>query len=236
MITMRCAILDSQANETGVVAETLARAGHVCHVFVCAKTLMLQLQHQSFDMLIICLNCDDPSCADFVRAVRDCAGFGLPVMVVDSTSDEGAVERILDAGADDHVCKPATRGMLLSRVGALLRRAYRIDPRAVFEVFDGFRFDLISRRIFIEGREIDVTYLEFEVALLLFRHLGRSVSRMHMLEVIWKRNGPVRSRTVDAHVSLVRLKLGLRPDNGYRISAVYGYGYQLVKVTSLLTR
>ncbi len=75
--------------------------------------------------------------------------------------------------------------------------------------------------------EVATTAKEFHLALLLFRNIHRSLSRAHILEAVWGRNPDLPTRTLDAHISLVRGKLGLRPENGLRLSSVYSFGYRL---------
>jgi DNA-binding winged helix-turn-helix (wHTH) protein len=77
---------------------------------------------------------------------------------------------------------------------------------------------------------IDVTHKEFNLALLFFRNIGRPLSRAYIHEAIWVRETAVPSRTMDTHVSRVRNKLQLRPENGFRLVPVYSYGYRLEKL------
>ena len=72
----------------------------------------------------------------------------------------------------------------------------------------------------VKGKAMSVTQKEFELALLLFRGLGKPLSRAHIIETIWKQTADIPSRTMDTHVSGVRTKLGLRPENGYRLSCI----------------
>ena len=75
-----------------------------------------------------------------------------------------------------------------------------------------------------------MTQKEFSLALLFFRNIGRPLSRAYIHESVWVRENDVPSRTMDTHVSRVRNKLHLRPENGFRLVPVYSYGYRLEKL------
>ena len=75
-----------------------------------------------------------------------------------------------------------------------------------------------------------MTDKEFELAAFLFRNLGRLLSRGHLLEAVWGRNPDLATRTVDTHISRVRSKLNLRPENGFRLTPTYNFGYRLERI------
>ena len=68
---------------------------------------------------------------------------------------------------------------------------------------------------------------DFDLAVLLLRSLGRLLSRSYISEVVWGADAVVTSRTIDTHVSRIRLKLGLVPEYGWELKAVYAHGYRL---------
>jgi DNA-binding response OmpR family regulator len=84
----------------------------------------------------------------------------------------------------------------------------------------------------VKGNAVALAQKEFELALLLFRHVSRPLSRTHIRESVWKQDVDIPSRTIDTHISQIRAKLTLRPINGYRIAPIYSYGYRLEKVES----
>jgi len=116
------------------------------------------------------------------------------------------------------------------RRGSLLRRAYQLNTTALKEVFGEYEFDLGAKHVLVRGTAVAVTQKEFDLALLLFQHLSRPLSRAHILDVIWKQATEIPSRTMDTHVSMLRSKLGLRPEKGYRLTPIYGYGYRLERI------
>jgi DNA-binding response OmpR family regulator len=137
---------------------------------------------------------------------------------------------LLNLGADDYVVKPVSAGVLLARVNSLLRRAYPSKLPAVKEAFGDFEFDRSLEQVILRGNLMELTAKEFALALLLFQHLGRPLSRAHMSEMVWKQASDIPTRTIDTHISTLRAKLDLRPESGYRLTPIYGYGYRLERI------
>ncbi|HEY1995804.1 response regulator transcription factor [Paraburkholderia sp.] len=227
---MRIAVLDDDAAQADLVCQTLSAAGHICHAYAEGRALVHQLRRQTFDLLVLDWNVPDMSGEEVLRWVRESLSARLPVLFMTNRSRESDITSLLTTGADDYVVKPVSAGVLLARVAALLRRAYQLNATALKEVFGEYEFDLSARHVVVRGTAIAVTAKEFDLALLLFQHLSRPLSRAHILDVIWKRASEIPSRTMDTHISMLRAKLGLRPENGYRLTPIYGYGYRLERI------
>ena len=193
------------------------------------RTLVQHLPHQSFGLLVLDADVHDMPARDVLRGVRHDLSGHLPVLFMTSDTDETDIASILNAGADDYVVMPVLPAMLLARVDALLRTD-GVNPSEPRQVFGEYEFDLGAKRVWMHGRPVTVTQSEFELALLLFQHLGRPVSRTNILDVIGKRATGIPSHVMDALVSTLRAKLALRPENGYRLTPVHGYGYRLEAV------
>lgn len=116
------------------------------------------------------------------------------------------------------------------RVGMLLHVQNAREPVAHKEVFDEYEFERGSERVFVRGNFVMLTHKEFELALLLFKHVNRPLSRSNILAAIWKWDRDTPSRSMHTHISKVRTKLGLRPESGYRLTPLYGYGYRLDRI------
>jgi DNA-binding response OmpR family regulator len=153
----------------------------------------------------------------------------VPILFVTVRDSEQDIVFALEHGADDYMIKPVRRQELLARVHALLRRAYPVEEQKQLS-FPPFDIDLQRGEIRKEGTKIELTPKEFELAVTLFRNMGRLLSRGHLQETVWGRSGDLATRTVDTHVSQVRKKLDLRPESGYRVVPVYNYGYRLERL------
>jgi two-component system response regulator RegX3 len=151
----------------------------------------------------------------------------LFVTVRDSEQD---IVFALENGADDYMVKPARRQELLARVHALLRRAYPREEEKQLS-FPPFEIDVVRGEVRRGGEKIDLTPKEFELTVVLFRNVGRLLSRGHLQESVWGRSGDLVTRTVDTHVSQVRKKLDLRVETGFRVVPIYNYGYRLERIS-----
>lgn len=227
---MRICVLDDDLSQTEFVAQTLTAAGHLCQVFADGKSLIHELRRQPYDLLLLDWNMPEMPGDVVLQWVRKNLTTNLPVLFLTSRSVEADIVQMLNAGADDYILKPVSRPVLLARVEALLRRIYMQQHEVTQETYGIYRFDLTTQTALVSEAPAALTQKEFELALLLFRNLSRPLSRSHIRESVWRQDVDIPSRTIDTHVSQIRSKLVLRPQNGYRITPIYSYGYRLEKV------
>ena len=90
--------------------------------------------------------------------------------------------------------------------------------------------DSDRRSAIVSGQPAELAPKEFLLADYMLRNVGRLLSREHIYESVWGRNAPGHLRTVDQHVSQVRIKLKLMPQHGWKLSSVYQRGYRLERV------
>lgn len=227
---MRIAILDDDENLLKLTSVCLTEAGHTCHTFVSGKAMVHQLHRESFDLLVLDWQVPDLSGTEVLQWVREKLSATLPVLFMTSRSAEDDIVAGLAAGADDYMIKPIRKSELVARVNALLRRAYPQQTATEIASFGDYAFDLRGSRARLKGEALELTQKEFDLALLLFQNLGRPLSRAYILEAVWSRDIEIPSRTMDTHISRVRSKLDLRPENGFRLAPVYSYGYRLEQI------
>ena len=97
-------------------------------------------------------------------------------------------------------------------------------------MIDRYLFDPATAQIRVGEQNVVLKQKEFDLAVFLFKNIGRLLSRKHLLEAVWGIEAEVSSRSLDTHVSRLRMKLGLMPENGYRLAAIYSVGYRLEAV------
>jgi DNA-binding response OmpR family regulator len=88
----------------------------------------------------------------------------------------------------------------------------------------------------VKGEDISgLNGKEFDLALIMFRNLGRLLSRAHLIEAVWGIDADISSRSLDVYMSHVRSKLRLRAETGYKLVSVYNHGYRLEELAQTQT-
>ncbi|SMG60049.1 response regulator transcription factor [Paraburkholderia susongensis] len=224
---MRIALIEPDVQHAKLVDRLIFAGGHMCQHFTTSATFLLRATDEFFDLLITESWAGDHCAEDVIPLARSILP-GLPVMMMITEPRESQIVAALHAGADDCMSKPVRGPEMLARVEALQRRAgLRRPANRRRDVIGGYSFDAAHFAVAFRGLTVILTPKEFRLALLLFNNLARPVSRAHILETVWARRRDVKSRTIDTHASRVRSKLQLRPELGYSLVPVYGYGYQL---------
>lgn len=230
---MRIAVLDNDRSQADLICQVLNTAGHSCQFFDNGKEMLSQLRKDSTDLLVMDWPAGDNDAADVLRRAKEKMAPDAPAMFLVGNNAEDDIVTGMDAGANDYLVKPLRRNELVARVSALLRRAYPAQTGTEQLQFGSYVFETRPGRLLKDGNIIDVTQKEFYLALLFFRNIGRPLSRAYIHEAVWVRETAVPSRTMDTHVSRVRNKLQLRPENGFRLVPVYSYGYRLEKLGTM---
>jgi len=225
---MRIAILEDDPAQTELLTSWITDAGHEAYCHATGAGYLDALRHETFDLLIVDWNLPDITGPEVLGWVRENIDWHIPVLFMTSRDSEADIVLALEQGADDYMVKPVKQAETLARIHALERRAQAGNDESLAElVVQPFAFDLQERRVIVDGEPVELTNKEFELAVLLFRNIGRLMSRSYLLEKVWGTRAELNTRTVDTHVSRVRNKLGIRPQRGWRLSAVYQHGYRL---------
>jgi two-component system, OmpR family, response regulator RegX3 len=228
---MRIALLEDDPAQSDLVRLWLSGAGHICHSFDRSREFMRVLSHDSFDLLVLDWELPDVNGDEVLAWARANGHESVPVLFTTARNEEQDIVTALKAGADDYLVKPLRKEELLARISALGRRSGgRAAPRAGFRVGE-FEVDPNRRLVARDGQTIELTQKDFDLAAFLFRNVGNLVSRGHILETVWGRSPELNTRTVDTHISRLRTKLGLVPERGWRLSAIYQHGYRLEQLS-----
>ena len=230
---MRVALVEDDTHVGQLLCLWLKEAGHSSLHYLSGKPFLQDIAHESFDLVILDWMLPDTSGDQILAWVRENVDWPIPVIFVTARDSEEDIVQGLNLGADDYLTKPVRRNEFLARLNAVMRRTAPTLAKGEMLDMPPFRIDTVARRIARDGQYVELTQKEYELALFLFRNAGRLLSRRHLLESVWGHQSDLNTRTVDTHVSRLRTKLALLPEQGWRLSAVYNHGYRLERLNEV---
>ncbi|CAB3773892.1 response regulator transcription factor [Paraburkholderia humisilvae] len=231
---MRIAYLEDDPAQQELTSNMLKAHGYDCCAFSDGSRLIRRLRREHFDMLLLDWQVPGVTGHEVMVWARTHLNEPIPIIFATYRSLETDIVSALNAGADDYLVKPLRKAELLARVDALARRvrshqSQNMQPQLI-EV-GPYRIDPEKRSCMLHDVPIELTPREFDLTLLMFQYLGRILSREQIGGTVWGQPPGGISRTIDTHMSKVRAKLQLRPENGIRLLPVYGHGYRLELVS-----
>jgi DNA-binding response OmpR family regulator len=194
-----------------------------------AEEALVLMSERAPDLAILDVRLPGMSGFDLCRQMR--RTMSIPIMMLTARIDEIDTVLGLELGADDYVTKPFKPHILVSRVRALLRRAYGAlaggDVRQSQVHAGALRIDLERRRVYKEDRRIDLTATEFELLAFLARHPGIVFTRDALLREVWDYDNFVGDeKTINVHIRHLREKIEDQPEDPTHIITVRGVGYK----------
>jgi two-component system alkaline phosphatase synthesis response regulator PhoP len=178
------------------------------------------------DMVILDLMLPEMDGLEICKKIRNAPDTALlPVLMLTAKAEESDTIIGLELGADDYVTKPFSPKVLVTRVKALFRRLERADdPKRTSYAYGPLLVDLSRHEVLINGKEIPLTAKEFGLLEQLLHHPGRVLTRDVLLNAVWGYDYYGTTRTVDVHISRLKLKIPLLDD---AIISVKSLGYKL---------
>ena len=196
---------------------------------LCCKNIQETRQHlhqNKTDLLILDVNLPDGSGFDLLQEIRRTSD--LPVILLTANDLEMDIVSGLEQGANDYITKPFNILEVKARIKAIMRRAgsnhEEKEKAKTIEVGD-LKMDCASRRVFIAGREINLTAKEFDVLELLVFNPNKVYSRENLLNIVWGYEYPGDVRTVDVHIRRLREKIAANPSEPKYVHTKWGVGY-----------
>ncbi len=153
----------------------------------------------------------------------------IPIIMVTAKDEDMDKIMGLEYGADDYITKPFNILELKARIKAILRRSIKkaaadTKSRSTLKVRE-LELEYESRRVFINGKETNLTAKEFDLLELFMENQGKVYSREKLLDTVWGYDYPGDVRTVDVHVRRLREKIEANPSDPKYIFTKWGVGY-----------
>lgn len=227
---MKIALLEDDVNFANTVTAWLNEAGFDVTHFRSGLEFLRDFPQSYFDLCIFDSMLPDIKGSDVMESIKLRVGKLPPIVFLTAVNDEAEVVRVIDSGADDYIVKPVSKPILISRLNALLRRVKADGEPETYMEFNDLKIDFKKRVIKMEDQEVKLTDKELDLAFYFFRNQGVLLSRGHLMNIVWGASSEIETRKVDVHVSHLRTKLKLTPENQWKLSSIYQQGYRLERL------
>lgn len=220
----RIVIVEDEEDLLELIEYNLTKEGYEVIGFLNTKSVEQMLSEESVDLLIMDRNLPGVEGSEFVQGLRK-DGFSTPVIYLSAKVQESEIEEGFMRGADDYITKPFNMKELLLRIKAILRRTSKKVEEGILSYRD-LVLDRSSRTLSVDGKNVDVTKLEFNLLSEFIINKNSVLDRDYLLENVWDGAEEYQYKTVN--VAINRLKEKIDPDKSKNyIQTVRGVGYKL---------
>ncbi|MDQ6705038.1 MAG: response regulator transcription factor [Acidobacteriota bacterium] len=222
----RVAVVEDEAELAALVEYNLTRSGFQSRILPGARNTLEELESWKPDLIVLDVMLPGADGFDLCRQIRKTSSLArTPILFLTARSDE--VDRVLglEIGGDDYITKPFSPRELMARVKAHLRRG---EPEAEIQhvTIGPVELDRAGHRVFLAGKELELTSTEFRLLDFFVAHAGLAYSREQLLAEVWGEQHFVTPRTVDVHVRRLREHIEAQPDDPQFLVTVRGFGYR----------
>ncbi|HIU22852.1 MAG TPA: response regulator transcription factor [Candidatus Fimihabitans intestinipullorum] len=214
-------LVEDEENLNQLIKSYLTRAGYEVVNFLNGEDAMNYIGNEVHLWILDIMLGDQISGYDIIKKIRE---ESKDVPVIFTSARDQDLDKIigLELGSDDYVTKPYSPKELVLRVNNMMKRVYDNHPSDKV-TYEDYEINLSKRMVYQQGKEINLTTLEFDLLLLFINHKNKSFSRDDILKNVWGEDYFGSDRVVDDLVRRLRKKMP-----NLHINTLYGFGYRLI--------
>ncbi|MCD8018043.1 MAG: response regulator transcription factor [Clostridiales bacterium] len=221
MDKIRILVVDDEIRMRKLVGDLLKKENYnVLEAEDGVEALHLFFDEKNIDLILCDVMMPRMDGFEVVKEIRKYSK--VPIIMLTAKGDESDELTGFHLGADEYISKPFNSKILLARVGAILRRSNSLAAGEMIRS-GGIELDIAAHEARIDGKNIDLSYKEFELLTYFMQNQSYALSREKILNNVWKYDYLGDVRTIDTHVKKLRNKLG---EKGKYIRTIWGMGYK----------
>lgn len=225
----RILIVDDDEDLSFIISEMLENYGYQVSCAENGSKAFEMLSDNIYHLILLDINLPETTGFELCKELRKVSN--VPVIFASARTSE--TDRItgFDIGGDDYLPKPYSMQELLSRVNALIRRAYGFSEEEQIETFGNVTVNITSRTVTKDGQEVALSLREFDLLAFLCQHKNTAISKEKIISEVWGAFSLVEPSTLTVHIRWLREKLEDEPAKPKYIKTVYKVGYMLEDIT-----
>ena len=149
----------------------------------------------------------------------------MPVLMMSARTDDDSKILGMETGADDYIGKPFSIPLLVSKIKALLRRAYPDSENEVLS-YKNLKIDVSARSVFMDGKLLEITGKEFDILVYLMKHAGKVVDKNELFDEVWGYYSETEMNSLNVYIRWLREKIEKDPKEPELIKTVWRVGYK----------
>lgn len=220
-------IVEDDAKIRSFICYSLENEGFKYFTAKTAGEAMGKLISEHIDVLLLDLGLPDFDGMEVIKKVREWSE--IPIIVVSARDQEGEKAAALDAGADDYLTKPFSATELMARIRVALRHLHKLSQmqKTVYSV-GGLSMDFDKHLVYLDGTELHLTPMEYELLALLFRNIGKVLTTGGIIREIWGAAYGSDTQALRTLMASLRRKIEKNPGHPRYIITEIGVGYRLL--------
>lgn len=222
MNSIKILVVDDESRMRKLVKDFLVRKGYdVLEAGDGEEALEVFYRERNIALIILDVMMPKLNGWEVCREVRETSK--VPIIMLTAKGDESDELNGFELGADEYISKPFSPKILVARVEAILRRSGKAEEEESLLEMGGIVVDKTAHQVTVDGKEIELSFKEFELLTFFMENAGIALSREKILNNVWNYDYFGDARTIDTHVKKLRSKMG---EKGDYIRTIWGMGYK----------
>lgn len=216
---MRILVCDDELLIRELIRDYCINEGYDCDLAEDGSVAIDLCERNDYDLIIMDImmpNVDGLTAIKEIKKIKD-----IPTIMLSARKEEEDKLHGFDLGIEDYVTKPFSPKELMARIKVIMKRYNKLDSISIGNI----TINNSTHEVFIDNEIVDVTSTQFELLKLFIENQGLALSRDKIIECIWGYDYDADDRTIDAHIKLLRSKLGKYRDS---IKTIRKVGYKFV--------
>ena len=221
-------LVEDDKNIAITISYYLQQEGFTINTAKTVKEGIEKIKNNEYDLMLLDINLPDGTGYALYQEMKNIQE--IPTIFLTALDEEKDIVKGFDLGADDYITKPFHAGELLSRIKNVLRHNIKNAKKEIEEKIKikNVEINLSCGKVLKEGKEIELTALEYKILVMLFENRGKMITREQILSYIWdSEENFVNDNTLTVYIKRIREKIEDNPNKPEIIRTVRGVGYKI---------